>query len=132
MTQAADAESRRGCWVTAWRSSSDAAINRATTSVQADRLDGGQVAADEIVGVGGQFVAVLPEVAPNAEHAAQARGHRIGRPPVARHIVGKIEALAASTDLSIRQIEKEIAGKASRGVIGQITKRVREGSPSSL
>jgi DNA invertase Pin-like site-specific DNA recombinase len=64
--------------------------------------------------------------------AAQARGRRIGRPPVARHIVGKIEALAASTDLSIRQIEKEIAGKASRGVIGQITKRVREGSPSSL
>lgn len=57
--------------------------------------------------------------------AAAARGRRLGRPPVARRIVSEIETLAASTTLSIRQIEKKIAGKASRGIVGEITKRVR-------
>jgi DNA invertase Pin-like site-specific DNA recombinase len=57
--------------------------------------------------------------------AAEARGRHLGRPPVARRIVTEIEVLAASTDLSIRQIQKEIAGRASRGVVGEIIKRVR-------
>ena len=57
--------------------------------------------------------------------AAEARGKHLGRPPIARRIVSEIEALATSTDLSIRQIQKEIAGKASRGMVGEITKRVR-------
>ncbi|MGH6991194.1 MAG: hypothetical protein ACREE3_14950, partial [Stellaceae bacterium] len=57
--------------------------------------------------------------------AAQARGRHLGRPPVAAHTVSEIEALAASTNLSIRQIQREIAGKASRGVVGDITKRIR-------
>jgi DNA invertase Pin-like site-specific DNA recombinase len=56
--------------------------------------------------------------------AAEARGRHLGRPPIAQRIVS--EALATSTDLSIRQIQKQIAGKASRGVVGEITKRVRE------
>jgi hypothetical protein len=51
---------------------------------------------------------------------------------VAPHTVSEIEALAASTGLSIRQIQKEIAGKASRGVVGEITKRVRAGLPPAL
>src|SRR4051795_11572378 len=57
--------------------------------------------------------------------AAGARGRRLGRPPVARPIVSEIETLAASTTLSIREIQKKIAGKASRGVVGEITRRVR-------
>jgi DNA invertase Pin-like site-specific DNA recombinase len=57
--------------------------------------------------------------------AAGARGRHLGRPPIARRIVSEIEALAPSTDLSIRQIQKEIAGRASRGMVGEITKRIR-------
>jgi DNA invertase Pin-like site-specific DNA recombinase len=57
--------------------------------------------------------------------AAGARGRRLGRPPLARPIISEIETLAASTTLSIREIQKKIAGKASRGVVGEITKRVR-------
>jgi len=64
--------------------------------------------------------------------AAEARGRHLGRPPVSPRIVNKIEDLAASTDLSIRQIQKEIASKASRGVVGEITKRVRAGPPPAL
>lgn len=57
--------------------------------------------------------------------AAEARGRHLGRPPIAQRIVSEIEALAISTDLSVRQIQKQIVGKASRGVVGEITKRVR-------
>jgi hypothetical protein len=32
---------------------------------------------------------------------------------------------ATSTDLSIRQIQSKIAGRASRGIVGEITKRAR-------
>ena len=62
--------------------------------------------------------------------AAEARGRHLGRPPVAARTVSEIEALAASTELSIREIQKKIASKVSRGVVGEITKRVRA-SPSS-
>jgi DNA invertase Pin-like site-specific DNA recombinase len=64
--------------------------------------------------------------------AAEARGKHLGRPPVAPRTVSKIEALAAWTDLSIRQIQRKIAGKASRGVVGEITKRIRAGLPPAL
>ena len=57
--------------------------------------------------------------------AAEARGRHLGRPPIARPVVSEIETLAASTTLSIREIQKKIAGKASRGVVGEITKRIR-------
>lgn len=57
--------------------------------------------------------------------AAEARGRHLGRPPIARGLVSEIEALAASTTLSIRQIQRKIAGRASRGVVGEITKRIR-------
>ncbi len=54
--------------------------------------------------------------------AAEARGKHLGRP----------EALAAATDLSIRQIQSKIAGRASRGIVGEITKRARAIQPSAL
>jgi hypothetical protein len=40
--------------------------------------------------------------------------------------------LATSTDLSIRQIQRKIAGRASRGLVGEITKRARNTSPATL
>ena len=39
---------------------------------------------------------------------------------------------ATSTDLSIRQIQSKIAGRASRGIVGEITKRARAGQPTVL
>jgi DNA invertase Pin-like site-specific DNA recombinase len=62
--------------------------------------------------------------------AAEARGRHLGRPPIAERIVSEIEALASSADLSIRQIQKQIAGRASRSVIGEIAKRVRATPPA--
>ena len=64
--------------------------------------------------------------------AAEARGRRLGRPPIAQRIVSQIKALAASTDLSIRQIQKQIGGSASRSVVGEIAKRVRAAPSSPL
>lgn len=54
-------------------------------------------------------------------HRRSRRGRcpNVGRPPVAACTVSEIEALATSTDLSICQIQREIAGKVSRGVVGR-------------
>jgi DNA invertase Pin-like site-specific DNA recombinase len=57
--------------------------------------------------------------------SAAARGRHLGRPATPQRIVSEIEALATSTDLSIRQIQKRIAGRASLGIVGEITKRAR-------
>jgi len=64
--------------------------------------------------------------------AAEARGKHLGRPAIPKRIVAEIEALALSTDLSIRQIQGRIAGQASRGIIGEITKRARAAPPPGL
>jgi DNA invertase Pin-like site-specific DNA recombinase len=64
--------------------------------------------------------------------AAEARGKHLGRPATSHRIVSEIEALAASTDLSIRQIQGKIAGRASRGIVGEIAKRARAIQPSAL
>jgi DNA invertase Pin-like site-specific DNA recombinase len=64
--------------------------------------------------------------------AAEARGKHLGRPATSRRIIGEIEVLAMSTDLSIRQIQGKIGGQASRGIVGEITKRVRAIQPSAL
>ena len=64
--------------------------------------------------------------------AAGARDRRLGRPPIAQRIVSQIEDLAASTDLSISQIQKQIGGRPSRGVVGEIAKRVRAAPSSPL
>jgi len=40
--------------------------------------------------------------------------------------------LATSTDLSIRAIQKKIVGRASRGIVGEITKHARATQPQAL
>ena len=57
--------------------------------------------------------------------AAETRGKHLGRPSLPKHVVSEIEALATSTNLSVRQIQSKIAGRASRGIVGEITKRAR-------
>ena len=64
--------------------------------------------------------------------AAQARGRHLGRPGTPQRVVNEIEALATSTDLSVRAIQKRIAGRASRGIVGEITKRARATQPPAL
>jgi DNA invertase Pin-like site-specific DNA recombinase len=64
--------------------------------------------------------------------AAAARGRHLGRPPLPRNVVAEIKAFAASTNLSVRKIHEKMAGKASRGVVGEITKQVRSPQPSPL
>jgi DNA invertase Pin-like site-specific DNA recombinase len=64
--------------------------------------------------------------------AAEARGKHLGRPPTPEHIVNEIVALATSTTLSIRQIQDKIAGRASRSMVGEITKRARSTEARAL
>jgi DNA invertase Pin-like site-specific DNA recombinase len=64
--------------------------------------------------------------------AAEARGKHLGRPATSKRFVSEIEELAASTNLSIRQIQRKIAGRASRGIVGEITKRARDIQSSAL
>jgi len=64
--------------------------------------------------------------------AAETRGKHLGRPATPQRLVAEIETLATSTDLSIRQIQSKIAGRASRGLVGEITKRARNTSPAPL
>jgi hypothetical protein len=42
-----------------------------------------------------------------------------------------IEALAGTTGMSVRQIQKALAGKVRRYVVGDIVKRVLEHSPTT-
>ncbi len=64
--------------------------------------------------------------------AAQSRGKRLGRPSTHIYLVEQIEQLAGTTDLSIRKIHQEIMGKAGRGVVGNIVKRIRSNQQVSL
>jgi DNA invertase Pin-like site-specific DNA recombinase len=64
--------------------------------------------------------------------AAETRGKHLGRPSIPERLIGEIEALAITTTLSIRQIQSKIAGRASRGIVGEITKRAREAQPPAL
>ena len=57
--------------------------------------------------------------------AAGTRGKHLGRPSIPKWVVGEIEELATTTTLSIRQIQSKIAGRASRGIVGEIAKRTR-------
>ena len=57
--------------------------------------------------------------------AAKARGKHLGRPSTPPHLVTKIENMASTTDLSVRQIHLKIDKRAGRGVVGNIVKRVR-------
>lgn len=64
--------------------------------------------------------------------AARARGKPLGRPATRPALVGRIEGLAATTTLSIRQIHATVGGQVSRSVVGQIVKRVRASSRGAL
>ena len=64
--------------------------------------------------------------------AAETRGKHLGRPATPQRVIAEIETLATSTDLSIRQIQIKIAGRASRGLVGEITKRARNTAPAAL
>jgi DNA invertase Pin-like site-specific DNA recombinase len=64
--------------------------------------------------------------------AAETRGKHLGRPAIPQRVIREIEALATSTDLSIRQIQAKIAGQASRGIVGEITKRARATLPAAM
>ena len=57
--------------------------------------------------------------------AAEVRGKHLGRPATQQRIIREIETLATSTNLSIRQIQSKIAGRVSRGIVGEVTKRAR-------
>ena len=56
--------------------------------------------------------------------AATARGKRLGRPPLAPHLIVEIETLAESTNLSIRKIMK----KSKKGHVAVASARSRSGS----
>jgi DNA invertase Pin-like site-specific DNA recombinase len=64
--------------------------------------------------------------------AAETRGKHLGRPATPLRVINEIETLATSTDLSIRQIQGKIGGRASRGIVGAITKRARAAQPATL
>lgn len=63
--------------------------------------------------------------------AAKVRGKHLGRPPTPAYLVTRIEALAQTTDLSVRQIHRKIDQRAGRGVVGDIVKRVRNNRATS-
>ena len=56
----------------------------------------------------------------------------LGRPSIPKRVIGEIEELAANSNLSIRQIQSKIAGRASRRIVGEITKRARAAQPVAL
>ena len=58
--------------------------------------------------------------------AAKSRGKHVGRPRTPMHFVDRIEMLARTTDLSVRQIYKELKGNVGRGVVGEIVKKMRK------
>lgn len=64
--------------------------------------------------------------------AARVRGKRLGRPGLPQRIITQIENLATTTDLSVRKIHERIGGKASRGMVGEITKRIRHAHANPL
>ena len=65
--------------------------------------------------------------------AAKARGRHVGRPATDEDVVARVEALARTTDLSVRKIHAALADEqdgnagVSRSVIGRIVKGVRGG-----
>ena len=57
--------------------------------------------------------------------AARVRGKPLGRPATPQRCVEHIEALARSTEMSIRQIHEALKGRVSRSVVGAIVKCAR-------
>ena len=64
--------------------------------------------------------------------ADEAQGKHLRRPATPPRVIQEIEVLARSTSLSIQQIQEMSAGRASRGIVGEITKRARAAPPPAL
>ena len=60
--------------------------------------------------------------------AAKARGKPLGRPATPPHLVARVENLAQTTAMSIRQITDALPGTVSRSVVGHIVQRIRKRS----
>jgi DNA invertase Pin-like site-specific DNA recombinase len=58
--------------------------------------------------------------------AAESRGKHLGRPAIPQRVIREIQDLAMTTDLTIRQIQSKISRRASRGFVGEVTKRTRD------
>lgn len=58
--------------------------------------------------------------------AAKAKGKHVGRPRMSRQTVSRVETLARTTELSIRQIHREIGEKIGRSAVGKIVKEARQ------
>ncbi len=58
--------------------------------------------------------------------AAKAQGKHMGRPRTPGHFIARIETLARTTDMSVRQIHEELKGSVGRGAVGEIVKRARK------
>jgi DNA invertase Pin-like site-specific DNA recombinase len=64
--------------------------------------------------------------------AAKIRGKHLGRPATPQRFVERVEELAVSTDMSIRQIHQALNGRVGRSVVGAIVKRVRDQQQEAL
>jgi DNA invertase Pin-like site-specific DNA recombinase len=64
--------------------------------------------------------------------AAKIRGKHLGRPATPQRFVERIEELAVSTDMSIRQIHQALNGRVGRSVVGAIVKRARDQQQEAL
>ena len=58
--------------------------------------------------------------------AAKAKGKHVGRPRMSRRTVARVEALARTTELSIRHIHREIGEEIGRSAVGKIVKEARQ------
>jgi DNA invertase Pin-like site-specific DNA recombinase len=76
--------------------------------------------------------ALISERVKAGMEAAKARGKHLGRPATPPHLVARVENLAQTTEMSIRQITDALPGKVSRSVVGHIVQRIRKRSRAVL
>jgi DNA invertase Pin-like site-specific DNA recombinase len=76
--------------------------------------------------------ALISERVKAGMEAAKARGKQLGRPATPPHLVARVENLAQTTEMSIRQITDALPGKVSRSVVGHIVQRIRKRSRAVL
>ena len=76
--------------------------------------------------------ALISERVTAGMRAAEARGKHLGRPATPQRVVSGIEALATSTNLSVRQIQRETKGQASRWTVGEIIRHARASQPPTV
>ena len=69
--------------------------------------------------------ALISERVKAGMEAAKTRGKRFGRPETPPSVIARVEEMARTTDMSIRQIHDKLAKRVSRARVGQIVKAVR-------